>query len=167
MKNTSRRSASSSVCLSANDGAKASALIALASKELIVPNLDLRQFYARYIDAINARRFDEVTNVVDDHVTMNGVPHRREEILASLRGITDAVPDFVWTVQDLLVDGDRIAAGLRDSGTPTKEFLGQQPTGVSFEMMEFASYRVRDGKFVEMWFLMDAVTLAEQLAKRR
>jgi hypothetical protein len=28
---------------------------------------------------------------------------------------------------------------------------------------QFAAYKVRDGRFAEMWFLMDSATVAEQL----
>jgi predicted ester cyclase len=130
-----------------------------------MPETDLRDFYRRYIAAINARQFDVVAEIVADDVSINGVPHKRQDVLASLQGLADAVPDFVWNVQDLFVDGDRIAARLRDTGTPTKAFLGQEPTGASIDVMEFASYRVRDGRFTEMWFLMDAAKAAEQLRR--
>ena len=126
---------------------------------------DLQEFYQRYITAINARQFDVVAEMVGDDVTINGVPRKREDVLASLEGLADAVPDFVWNVQDLFVDGERIAARLRDTGTPTKTFLGQEATGASIDVMEFASYRVRDGRFAEMWFLMDVATAAEQLQR--
>jgi hypothetical protein len=29
--------------------------------------------------------------------------------------------------------------------------------------MEFASYKIRDGRFAEMWFLMDGDTVGRQL----
>lgn len=128
-----------------------------------MPEADLQRFYRRYIAAINARQFDVVAEMVHDDVSINGVQHQREDVLASLQGLADAVPDFVWTVQDLFVDGERIAARLRDTGTPTKTFLGQEATGASIDVMEYASYRVRDGRFAEMWFLIDAATAAEQL----
>lgn len=132
-----------------------------------MPEPDLQVFYRRYIEAINSRRFDVVAEMVHDDVTINGVPHAREDVLASLAGIADAVPDFRWDVQELLVVGDRIAARLRDTGTPTKAFLGQEATGASIDVMEFASYGVQDGRFAEMWFLMDVATAAEQLRRAR
>ena len=130
-----------------------------------MPEADLQGFYRRYIAAINARQFDVVAEMVHDDVRINGVPHQREDVLVSLQGLADAVPDFVWSVQDLFVDGERIAARLRDTGTPTKTFLGQEATGASIDVMEYASYRVRDGRFSEMWFLIDAATAAEQLRR--
>jgi predicted ester cyclase len=126
-------------------------------------SVDLEEFYRRYIDALNARQFDVVTELVHDDVLMNGKAHKRQDVLASLPGIVDAVPNYVWGLQDLFVVDDRIAARLQNTGTPTKTFLGHEPTGASVNFMEFAAYRVRDRCFTEMWFLMDAQTVAEQL----
>jgi predicted ester cyclase len=124
---------------------------------------DLTAFYKRYIAAINARHFEVVEQLVHEDVLMNGKSHKRADVLASLKGIADAVPNYVWGLQDLFVVEDRIAARLQNTGTPTKPFLGHKPTGASVNFMEFASYKVRDGRFAEMWFLMDAPTVAEQL----
>ena len=126
-------------------------------------NTDLKEFYGRYIAAINARDLDQVAEMLHDAVTVNGAPAKREDVLAALAGIPDAVPDFHWEVQDLYVEDDRIAARLQDSGTPTKTFLGMEPTGAAIDIIEYGSYRIRDGRFAEMWFLMDATTAGQQL----
>jgi len=129
-------------------------------------NPDLTQFYTCYIAAINARDFDFVAGLIHDDVLMNGAPHKRADVLASLRGIAEAVPDYRWNVQDLFVVDDRIAARLQNTGTPTKAFMGNPATGASLNFMEFASYKIRDGRFAEMWFLMDGIAVADQLRAR-
>jgi steroid delta-isomerase-like uncharacterized protein len=128
-----------------------------------MPNPDLTDFYTRYIAAINARDFDFVASLIHDDVLLNGAPHQRADVLASLSGIADAVPDYRWNVQDLFVADDRIAARLQNTGTPAKAFMGFPATGARVNFMEFASYRIRDGRFAEMWFLMDAITVEAQL----
>ena len=52
-------------------------------------------------------------------------------------------------------DRDRIAARVVNTGTPVKEWLGVAPTGKSNEVMEYAIYKVRDGRFVQMTNLHD------------
>lgn len=102
--------------------------------------------------------------LIADEVLANGATYPREAVIASLKGISDAVPDYHWTIEDLFTDENRIAARLQDTGTPVKPFLGQQqPTGASLNIMEYGSYRVENGQFVEMWFLMDSATAAAQL----
>jgi predicted ester cyclase len=50
-----------------------------------------------------------------------------------------------------------------NTGTPEKEWLGVPPTGRSFEIVEYAIYRVRDGRFVEMTNLHDSADVLRQL----
>ncbi len=68
--------------------------------------------------------------------------------------------------QGVVVDGDRVAARLVDTGTPVKEGNGLAPTGASVSFAETAFYRVEDGRFKSMWYLMDADTVRRQLAGR-
>lgn len=127
-------------------------------------NPDLTEFYTRYIDALNARDAATVESMIHEEVLRLGVPYPREGVMESFKVITDAVPDYRWNIQDLFVVDDRIAVRLQNTGTPIKTFVGHEPTGRSVNFMEFASYRIRDGRFAEMWFLMDEATVASQLS---
>jgi predicted ester cyclase len=129
-------------------------------------NTDLKDFYGRYISGLNARDWATVGTLIADDVHVNGTAYKREDVIASLEGITDAVPDFHWTVEDLFTDKNRIAARLQDTGIPVKPFLGHEPTGGALNIMEYGSYRVENGLFVDMWFLIDATTAGEQLRSR-
>lgn len=134
-----------------------------ASKEPAMANPDLAEFYNRYINALNARDAVTVENMIHEEVLRLGVPYPRDGVMESFKVITEAVPDYRWNIQDLFVVDDRIAVRLQNTGTPIKTFVGHDPTGRSVNFMEFASYRIRDGRFAEMWFLMDEVTVAKQL----
>jgi predicted ester cyclase len=102
--------------------------------------------------------------ISDEVLLFGSEPMKRDEVATILQGIVDAVPDFHWEVKELLVDGDRLGARLVDTGTPTTEWLGIAPTGASFEIVEYAVYKVLDGRFVQMTSLFDAETLRRQLA---
>jgi predicted ester cyclase len=125
---------------------------------------DLRDFYRRYIDALNAHDFDRMPEFIHDRITLQGEPATRDDVIAQLRGIADAVPDFHWDTRELAVDGDRLAARLVNTGTPVKEWLGAAPSGASIEIVEFAIYTVRDGRFRHMTAMHDAEALQSQLA---
>ncbi|MGW1506296.1 ester cyclase [Streptomyces sp. NPDC001220] len=124
---------------------------------------ELRAFYLRYIDHLNAHKFDGMDQFINDETTLNGVPATRDDLLAVQKNDVDAVPDLHWELQELLFDGDRIAARLINTGTPVKEWLGVPATGASFEIVEFAIYQVRDGRFIHMTALHDAAKMREQL----
>ncbi|WP_247706256.1 ester cyclase [Streptomyces liliiviolaceus] len=124
---------------------------------------ELRAFFQRYIDALNAHEFHRMTEFVHDDVLMNGRPVTRDDVIAAQTEHTDAVPDFTWRVEDLAIDGDQVAARLFNRGTPAKEWFGVHPTGATVEYAEFAFHKVRDGKFYEMNYLMDAQAVRQQL----
>jgi predicted ester cyclase len=124
---------------------------------------DLRDFYSRYIDALNAHEFARMTEFIADRPTLNGEPGSREDVIAVLAADIAAVPDFHWRVLDIAVDGDRLAARLANTGTPVAEWLGVAPTGRSFEIAEYAVYTIEDGRFIHMAALHDAEDLKHQL----
>ncbi|MFR9721912.1 ester cyclase [Streptomyces sp. MS19] len=126
---------------------------------------DLRAFYLRYIAALNAHESDHMDEFIADRPTLNGEPATRDDVIAVQRRDIDAVPDLRWELKELLLDGDRLAARLVNTGTPAKEWLGVTPTGASFEITEYAVHQVRDGRFVHMTALHDAGALHRQLTR--
>jgi predicted ester cyclase len=129
-----------------------------------VSDSDLREFYLRYVEELNAHRFDDMAEFINDRTTLNGEPATREDLIAVQKADVDAVPDLHWEIKELLFDGDRLAVRAVNTGTPVKEWLGVAPTGASFEIVEYAIYQVRDGRFVHMTALHDAGELLRQLA---
>ena len=129
-----------------------------------MPDIDLRDFYRRYIETLNAHEFDRMADFIHDSITLQSEPGPRDDVIAQLRGIADAVPDFHWDIQELAIDGDRLAARLINTGTPVKEWLGAAPNGSSIKIVEFAIYTVRHGRFLHMSAMHDAEALQKQLA---
>ncbi|MEU8348290.1 ester cyclase [Streptomyces sp. NPDC048845] len=125
---------------------------------------NLHDFYKRYVEALNAREFDRMDEFVHESIIMHSEPSSREALVAQLNSIVDAVPDFHWEVQEFAVNGDSLAVRAINTGTPAKEWLGAAPTGKPIEIVEYAIYRVRDGKFVHMSAVHDAEALHQQLA---
>ncbi|MGW3995860.1 ester cyclase [Amycolatopsis sp. NPDC004772] len=124
----------------------------------------MRELYRRYLELLNNRRFDELGELFHEQVTRNGLPVDRDQLIADIRHTTtEAVPDLVWTVRDVIAVDDRLAVRLTDTGTPVGEWLGIRPTGRSFEIDETAFYRIRDGRIEDMWFVVDTMTAQRQL----
>jgi predicted ester cyclase len=129
-------------------------------------NRTLHDFYRNYIAAANARDFAAIANVVAEDVKLNGTPVKREDIIAEFKGLISAVPNFTWDIKDLVIEEDRIAARLQNTGTPNAEtFFGQNSNAKSVTFTEFGSYKVRDGLFVEMNYLIDVPSISQQLKK--
>ena len=124
---------------------------------------ELRDFYHRYITTLDAHEIDKMDQFVADRVMLNGEWGTRSDVVADMRSIVDAVPDFHWDLKELLIDRDRIAARVVNTGRPVKEWLGVAPTGASFEIVEYAIYKVSDGRFVEMNNLHNSADVRRQL----
>lgn len=126
-------------------------------------DFNIRTWYDQYVAELNAHRFDGMDKFIADDVTLNSEPASRDILLAVQRADVEAVPDLHWEVKEWLLDGDRIAIRAINTGTPVKEWLGVEPTGKSFEIVEYAIYQVRDERFVHMTALHDADALRKQL----
>jgi len=126
-------------------------------------NPNLRDFYDRYIAALNARDFDVMDQFIHDDVTLNGKAATRRDIIAVQRDEAASVPDLHWVLTNLIIDGDRLGAQLVNTGTPTRKFVGVDPTGSSFEVVEYAVYQVVDGRFKHMAAIHDAEAVERQL----
>jgi predicted ester cyclase len=125
---------------------------------------NLRDFYNRYIEALNAHEFDRMDEFVHDEIVMHSQPSTRAELVAQLHTISGPVPDIHWEIDEIVTSGEWIGARLFNTGTPVEEWLGAAPTGKKFEIVEYGIYTVRDGKFWSMSALHDEDTLRKQLA---
>ncbi len=83
-----------------------------------------------------------------------------EAIRAGNDAFFAAFPDAWSRVENLIGDGDWAAWEWGGGGTWTGEFMGQQPTGNSFEIRGCGFFQFRDGKIIyqrgywdkETWF---------------
>jgi len=66
-------------------------------------------------------------------------------------------------IDDIVAEGDLVAARMLETGTHSGEFKGIQPSGreVSYGSMTFL--RILDDKIVEHWGLLDMPTLLQQI----
>ena len=78
-----------------------------------------------------------------------------------------AAPDFKYHVEQLIGEGDRIAALVSFTGTQTgtHHVAGRSlpPSNRTFSVAEMFVFRIADGKIVESWAVWDPLSLLEQL----
>ena len=74
-----------------------------------------------------------------------------------------AFPDTAVTMDDALVDGDRVAGRFTYKATFTGSFMGLPPTGRSVAMHTLDIWRVVDGMAVEHWDQIDGQAFFAQL----
>ncbi|WP_305788055.1 ester cyclase [Symbioplanes lichenis] len=74
-----------------------------------------------------------------------------------------AFTGFTTTVEDVIGEGDLVAARWRQASTNNGAWQGRPATGKRTEIAGISVVRVRDGLIVEEWESRDAVTLVRQL----
>jgi steroid delta-isomerase-like uncharacterized protein len=78
-------------------------------------------------------------------------------------GFVTALPDLEWTFEEVIAEGDRVAARWTTRGTHDGDLLGFAPTGKPVEFTGISFFTVRCGKIVEFQTEMDAAGLLEQV----
>jgi len=81
----------------------------------------------------------------------------------SIGDIYSAFPDINYTIDDMVVEGDKAAVRLTFSGTHKGEFMGILPTNKKWTMWEIVIDRIAGGKFVESWVRYDTLGFMQQL----
>lgn len=127
----------------------------------------LEDVYVRYLSYCNDRRLDELGEFVHDEIRFNGQVTSLADYASAIASNLAAVPDFHWTLEDIVANDDTVAIRLTDTGTPQADWLGFTPSGRSMTTQEFAIYRFRNGKIAEMWFLLDVPAVESQLTQDR
>ena len=82
-------------------------------------------------------------------------------VKAVIRDVHAAVPDMRFTIEDSVVDGDRVWVRVRGRGTNTGAFFGP-PSGLPVDITVFDQARVVDGRIVEHWGVPDRFALLAQ-----
>jgi len=80
-----------------------------------------------------------------------------------LTGLLRAFPDLHFTIEDQLVQGDRVAFRWRATGTHTGPLGAAPPTGKPVALDGLILDRVADGKVLERWEQWDQSLMLQQL----
>ena len=72
-------------------------------------------------------------------------------------------PDQHTVTDDMLAEGDKVAARFTFHGTHTGNFQGIPPTGKAVTMGGMAFWRIVGGKIAEHWVQIDALGMMQQL----
>lgn len=123
----------------------------------------------RYFDeVINRRRLEVIDELFApryrEHDPANAVDTRgpdgvRAEVAATLR----ALPDLEETVDDLVVDGDRVAVRWTMRGSHDGMLMDIAPTNRPIEVGGMVIFRFEDGRIAEAWWNWNVHGLLRQV----
>jgi predicted ester cyclase len=67
------------------------------------------------------------------------------------------------SIEDIVAQGDKVAARFVEHGTHNGEFMGIAPTGRQATWTEIGILRIEGGKIVESWYETDMLGLMQQI----
>jgi steroid delta-isomerase-like uncharacterized protein len=121
----------------------------------------------RYQDILNAGDLEALGTVVATDIRMptafSGFPPGLEGATAIAAANIQMIPDFHVSIEELIGEGDRVAAFITITGTHTREMLGIPPTGKSWSIVGMALLRIADGKIVEHRGVGDIFSMMQQI----
>lgn len=119
------------------------------------------------VDAYSEGNLDLLDAIVaEDYVDRNAPPGTApgrdgvRNLMAYFRG---AFPDFHFSIEETIEEGDKIAVRYTVSGTHLGELFGIPPTGKTVSVGGISIYRVAGDRLQEAWVQYDALGLMQQL----
>jgi steroid delta-isomerase-like uncharacterized protein len=125
----------------------------------------VRRFYEDAWNKHNPAVVDEIyaADFIDRSPDIPGIAHTRDGLKQFMGAYLRAFPDANLTVDDQLVDGDRVVTRWTGRGTQTGELMDLAPTGKQVAVTGIQIDRIAGGKIVESWTLFDQLGMLQQL----
>ena len=124
-----------------------------------------RTLYLSYLEYCNEHDVDRMASFYSSTIKVNDVPMNPAAVAAQFPPLFAAFPDWHWEMRNLVADRDYLALHFAVTGTHRGTFQGIEATGRRVTASEFTLYRVEDGKFAEVWDLVDLDTVMKQIGQ--
>jgi steroid delta-isomerase-like uncharacterized protein len=131
---------------------------------------EIRTFTRRFFEAWNNGK-EAAMAAIDEsnagdvvfHLGIGRDVHGLKELREVMSELFSAVPDLHLTIDDMMVEGDKVAIRYTLTGTFKGEFAGIPPTNRKATIWLLEIDHVVNGKFVEGWVRFDTLGFMQQL----
>ena len=123
---------------------------------------------SRFTDFINTASEDLAKELISPHAIFH-VPGRPEPLqgpsgyLAIIGMMRAGFPDIQWTLDEMIAEGDKVAARFTMRGAHKGTFFGVPASGKKIEVKAMNFYRLAEGKIVEEHGQPDLLGLLQQI----
>ena len=121
----------------------------------------------RIVEGINSGDMSIIDELLTEnyvnHNSYPGIPSGREGTRQSLSALRAAFPDFRYTIEEEIAEGDMVVHRLTGRVTMQGEYQGMPPTGKQATWQEIHIGRFEDGKIAEHWATFDELGALQQL----
>ena len=125
----------------------------------------VRRFVTDAWNKHNPAVVDEIyaANFVDRSPDTPGIAHTRDGLKQFIGVYLRGFPDANITIDDQLVEGDKVVTRWTGRGTQTGEFMEMPPTGKTVAVPGVQIDRFSGGRIVESWTYFDQLGMLQQL----
>lgn len=117
-----------------------------------------------YDEVLNSRKMDVADEILSpEYLDHNAAAPGLENFKTYLAMITSVFPDIKVTVEDLLVDDDKVAVRLTVRGTQLGSFRGFPPAGKHATWTGMDIIHISAGRIIERWSERDFLDMLLQL----
>jgi predicted ester cyclase len=125
-----------------------------------------KQTALRLYELVNAGQVERIGELVTEnyleHDPLPGQGTGRDGAIDRFSILVGALaPHF--TLEDVIIEGDRVVVRWTNSGTHISEFAGIPATGRTFTMAGIDIYRVEEDLLAEHWHVVDQLAMLGQL----
>lgn len=130
---------------------------------------EVEELYRRLIgEVVNEGNFEVVDEIVGSDFVMRvaGDPEPIQGptgLKAHIQLWHTAFPDLHVAIDEVLIDGYQVIGRWTLTGTHENEFMGIEPSGARISIWGVEIDRVKDGEIVEVWEIVDTLSLLQQL----
>ncbi len=98
-----------------------------------------------------------------EHETVPGAEPTKAGVRALFEGLRAAFSGFEMIPEELIAEGDLVAARVVMRGTQQAEFMGIPSSGRALDLLIADYFRIAGGQVVEHWGVMDTGVMMQQL----
>jgi predicted ester cyclase len=72
-------------------------------------------------------------------------------------------PDLIFTIEQMIAEGNRVSTLLVMNGTHTGQWLGMAPSGKRINIRMMTIHRLQNNKIIEDWVIVESLGFFQQL----
>ncbi|NLI74135.1 MAG: ester cyclase [Euryarchaeota archaeon] len=123
----------------------------------------VRRFYNEYLNTGDLDHADELLAFDVKQHSMLDLEDGWPSFQVAMASWYSAFPDLRYAIQDVDAERDMVWVRSIVTGTHKGYFHGRPPSGKRFEIWQLDAYRLKDGKIVEHWDIVDLPGMLRQL----
>jgi steroid delta-isomerase-like uncharacterized protein len=124
---------------------------------------EMKELIKRNLQIWNDGNFDRFDEEFAPNYRDNSSNTDKAQLKQAIVAMRQAFPDLHVTVDDLMVEGDKITIRWTAHGTHQGDYYGVPATGKKMKNTGILIDRIEDGKFVESWSSSDELGMFRQL----